>query len=146
MLARIRGEAVEATARVAGTAEGEARLAGREMPGAGPDAAVSRYHGARGMDPALIEQLERQFGFDKPAHQRFLHMMQRYLVFDFGKSFYRDRPVLGLLLEKLPVSISLGLWMTLIAYSISIPLGIRKAVHDGSAFDVWTSGVIIMAC
>lgn len=144
MLARIRGEAVEATARVGGTGEGEARVGPRERPGGALDAAGSRYHGARGMDPALIRQLEQQFGFDRPAHERFLHMMRRYLVFDFGKSFYRDRPVLGLLLEKLPVSISLGLWTTLLVYLISIPLGVRKAVRDGSSFDVWTSAAVVV--
>lgn len=145
MLARFRGEAVEATARVGGGDAGEARVGGRALPAADADPSVSRYHGARGMDPALIRQLERQFGFDRPAHERFLLMMQRYLVFDFGKSFYRDRPVLDLLLEKLPVSISLGLWTTLLVYLISIPLGVRKAVRDGSAFDVWTSAVVIVS-
>ena len=98
--------------------------------------------GAQGLDPEFIKSLEKQFGFDKPAHERFLLMMGNYLTFDFGESYFRDRSVLSLIAEKLPVSISLGLWLTLIQYLVSIPLGIRKAVKDGSTFDVWTSGVI----
>ncbi len=88
--------------------------------------------------------LEKQFGFDKPAYERFLLMLWNYARFDFGKSYFRDVSVLQLIKEKLPVSISLGIWMTLLTYLISIPLGIRKAVQDGSRFDVWTSGVIIV--
>lgn len=99
---------------------------------------------ARGLDPALIADLERQFGFDRPAYERFFLMLGNYLRFDLGESFFTGRPVLDLVLEKLPVSISLGLWTTLITYLISIPLGIRKAVRDGSRFDVWTSGVIVI--
>ena len=91
-----------------------------------------------------MRQLEKQFGFDKPAWQRFVHMMRSYLVFDLGTSFYRDRPVLGLMLEKLPVSITLGLWTTLLVYLISIPLGVAKAVRDGTPFDVWTSAAVIV--
>jgi microcin C transport system permease protein len=97
---------------------------------------------ARGIDETLIKQLQQQFGFDKPPTERFLHMIGSYLRFDFGNSFFRNRDVLGLIEEKLPISISLGLWTTLLTYLISIPLGIRKAVHDGSSFDVWTSAVI----
>jgi microcin C transport system permease protein len=104
----------------------------------------SRYRGAQGLDPAFIKRLEQQFGFDKPAPERFLKMLWDYARFDFGKSYFRDVSVLQLIREKLPVSISLGLWMTLISYAISIPLGIRKAVRDGSPFDVWTSGVVIV--
>src|SRR5436190_16731729 len=104
----------------------------------------SKYRGAQGLDPKFIEQLEKQFGFDKPAHERFFLMLWNYLRFDFGKSFFRDVSVLQLIKEKLPVSISLGLWLTMLTYLISIPLGIRKAVTDGSTFDVWTSGVIII--
>ncbi len=103
-----------------------------------------RTRGTRGLDPELIAQLEKQFGFDRPLHERFITMMGNYLVFDFGDSFFRARSVIDLVIEKLPVSISLGVWTTLLVYLISIPLGIRKAVHDGSRFDVWTSAVIIV--
>jgi microcin C transport system permease protein len=142
MLARIRGATVQATARVSGTGGGETG-AGSARPGAGTgEEGVSRA--SRGIDPELVRQLERQFGFDKPAWQRFVHMMRSYLVFDLGTSFYRDRPVLGLMLEKLPVSITLGLWTTLLVYLISIPLGVAKAVRDGTPFDVWTSAAVIV--
>jgi microcin C transport system permease protein len=100
--------------------------------------------GAQGLDPAFIAKLEQQFGFDKPPLERFFTMIWDYMRFDFGESFFRDISVVDLILEKMPVSISLGLWITLISYAISIPLGIRKAVKDGSAFDVWTSGVVIV--
>jgi len=144
MLARLRGTAMEATARVAG-GSGE-DVAGRLARGTtGPAAeTTSPYRGARGMDPRLIKELEKQFGFDQPAWRRFLTMMRNYAVFDFGKSFYRDRPVIGIVIEKLPVSISLGLWTTLITYLVSIPLGVAKAVRDGSRFDVWTSGLVVV--
>ena len=105
----------------------------------------SSYAGARGLPKEFIEELEREFGFDKPAYQRFFEMMWDYLRFDFGESYFRSISVLDLVIEKLPVSISLGLWSTLLAYLISIPLGIRKAVKDGSNFDTWTSGVLIAA-
>ena len=142
MLARIRGATIQATARVSGTGGGEvAGGAARSGTGAG-DEAVSRA--SRGIDPDLVRQLEKQFGFDKPAWQRFVHMMRSYLVFDFGTSFYRDRPVLGIMLEKLPVSITLGLWTTVLVYLISIPLGVAKAVRDGTPFDVWTSAAVIV--
>jgi microcin C transport system permease protein len=104
----------------------------------------SKYRGAQGLDPKFIESLEKQFGFDKPAYERFLLMLWNYSRFDFGKSYFRDTSVLALIKEKLPVSISLGIWLTLLTYLISIPLGIRKAMKDGSSFDVWTSGVIII--
>lgn len=104
----------------------------------------STYRGAQGLDPAFIKELEKQFGFDKPAHERFLKMLKDYATFDFGRSYFRDAPVLQLIKEKLPVSITLGLWMTLLSYAISIPLGIRKAVKDGSRFDTWTSAVVIV--
>ncbi|AMJ63280.1 microcin C ABC transporter permease YejB [Bosea sp. PAMC 26642] len=110
---------------------------------AGGDAS-SAYRGAQGLDPAFIKELEKQFGFDKPAHERFAKMLGDYIRFDFGRSYFRDAPVLQLIKEKLPVSISLGLWMTLLSYAISIPLGIRKAVKDGSRFDTWTSAVVIV--
>ncbi|SFD24856.1 microcin C ABC transporter permease YejB [Tropicimonas isoalkanivorans] len=103
------------------------------------------YIGARGLPPEFIEQLEKEFGFDKPPVERFLTMLGNYLRFDFGESYFRSISVVDLVLEKMPVSISLGLWSTLIAYIVSIPLGIRKAVKDGSSFDTWTSGFIIVA-
>ncbi len=103
-----------------------------------------RYLGARGLPPEFIAELEREFGFDKPPLERFLLMMWNYVRFDFGESWFRKVPVVDLVLEKMPVSISLGLWSTLLAYFISIPLGIRKAVRDGSAFDAWTSAAIIV--
>jgi microcin C transport system permease protein len=104
----------------------------------------SRYAGARGLPPEFIAQLEKEFGFDKPPLERFLNMMWDYMRFDFGESWFRSVSVVDLVLEKMPVSITLGLWSTLIAYLISIPLGIRKAVRDGSPFDTWTSGAIIV--
>jgi microcin C transport system permease protein len=105
----------------------------------------SGYVGARGLPQEFIEELEREFGFDKPAHIRFAQMMWNYLRFDFGESYFRSISVIDLVIEKMPVSITLGLWSTVIAYAISIPLGIRKAVRDGSGFDTWTSGLIIVA-
>ena len=143
MISRLRGQAVEATARVGGTGGGETS-AGRPATGSGSGDVTQKYRGARGIDPELIRQLERQYGFDRPAPERFLRMVRSYLVFDFGTSFFRDRRVIDLIVEKLPVSISLGLWTTLVIYLVSIPLGIAKAVRDGSTFDVWTSGVIIL--
>ncbi len=105
----------------------------------------SGYTGSSGMDPALVERLEKQFGFDKPAHERFFQMMWSYAQLDFGTSYFQDRPVVDLVIERLPVSISLGLWSLLLIYSISIPLGIAKAVGDGRRFDIWTSGVVFTA-
>ncbi|MFD1883455.1 microcin C ABC transporter permease YejB [Paracoccus pacificus] len=102
------------------------------------------YAGARGLPPEFIAQLEKEFGFDKPPLQRFLLMMKNYLTFDFGTSWFRSISVVDLVIEKLPVSITLGLWSTLLAYLISIPLGIRKAVRDGSRFDTWTSATVIV--
>ncbi len=123
----------------------------RGFTGSGDDAARSggaggeeRYIGARGLPPAFIEQLEREFGFDKPPLQRFLDMMWNYARFDFGTSYFTSKTVIDLVVERMPVSISLGLWSTLIAYLVSIPLGIRKAVRDGTPFDTWTSGAIII--
>jgi microcin C transport system permease protein len=142
MIARLRGFGSEATARVGGTGVGETGARARAAQGQAGDESVTRA--ARGVDPELIRQLEKQFGFDKPAWARFVGMMRNYAVFDLGTSFYRDRPVLGLLLEKLPVSISLGLWTTLLVYVVSIPLGIAKATRDGTPFDVWTSGAVII--
>jgi microcin C transport system permease protein len=104
----------------------------------------SGYRGGRGLDPKLVAEIEALYGFDKPAWERYLQMLGNYLTFDFGKSFYSDKTVIELIVEKLPVSISLGLWTTLLTYLISIPLGIRKAVRDGTPFDVWSSTVIII--
>lgn len=144
MIARARGTAVEATARVGGATGAETDRPGSAQAG-GPDAAVtSTYRGARGLPPEFIQQLEKQYGFDRPALERFTRMMKNYAMLDFGSSFYRDRPVTRIVMEKLPVSISLGLWTTLLVYLISIPLGIAKAVRDGSAFDIWTSAVVIV--
>ncbi len=105
---------------------------------------AGNYRGAQGLDPDLIAKLEKQFGFDKPPLTRFGEMMWNYIRFDFGESFFRNTPVIDLIAEKLPVSISLGVWILLFSYIISIPLGIKKAVEDGSPFDVWTSGVIVI--
>ena len=105
----------------------------------------SKYRGAQGLDPEFIASLEKQFGFDKPPLERFGQMLWNYMRFDFGTSYFRDISVLDLIKEKMPVSISLGLWLTFLSYSISIPLGIRKALKDGSRFDTWTSAVIIVA-
>ncbi len=111
---------------------------------AAPSSEGTGYRGAQGLDPELIAEIERMYGFDKPAHERFFQMLINYLKFDFGTSFYSSKTVLELIVEKMPVSISLGLWTTLIAYLVSIPLGIRKAVRDGTAFDMWTSSAIIV--
>lgn len=108
------------------------------------DEGGATYRGAQGLDPELIAKLEKQFGFDKPPLTRFLDMMWNYIRFDFGDSFFKGRSVVDLIIEKMPVSISLGIWIMIISYMISIPLGIKKAVSDGSTFDVWTSGIIII--
>ena len=102
------------------------------------------YLGSKGLPDDFIAELEVQFGFDKPPLRRFLDMLWDYARFDFGESYFRSISVTELILEKMPVSLSLGLWTTLLAYLISIPLGIRKAVRDGSAFDSWTSSLIII--
>jgi microcin C transport system permease protein len=144
IIAQLQGLDAGATARVSGASGDLAGGAAARPGGPGNDATSSRYRGAQGLDPGFIRQLERQFGFDKPAHERFAKMIWDYARFDFGKSYFRDVSVLQLIGEKLPVSITLGLWMTLLSYAISIPLGIRKAVKDGSGFDVWTSAVVIV--
>jgi len=142
MIAKLSGADTGATARISGSASGDFARAGAQ--GGTQFDINSKYRGAQGLDPAFIQSLEKQYGFDKPAYERFFIMMGNYLRFDFGKSYFRDISVIRLIEEKLPVSISLGVWMTLLSYLISIPLGIRKAVRDGSHFDVWTSGVIII--
>ncbi|WP_369601920.1 microcin C ABC transporter permease YejB [Hahella sp. SMD15-11] len=116
---------------------------GAELKPAPGTGSGTGYRGAQGLDPELIKRIEKLYGFDKPAWERFVIMLKNYAVFDFGDSFYHDRSVVDLMIEKMPVSISLGLWTTLLIYLISIPLGIHKAVLDGSRFDVWTSTVII---
>ena len=134
VLAQLQGRDTSATANFSG---------GREVGAPAPGADFSaKYRGAQGLDPKFVAELEKQFGFDKPAPERFLLMLGNYLRFDFGHSYFRDVPVWQLIKEKFPVSISLGLWMTILSYAISIPLGIAKAVHDGSRFDIWSSSVV----
>lgn len=143
MIAQITGDAIDATARVGGDAGSETGVS-NQQPQAGKDAGLSsRYRGAQGLPPDLIKSIEIQYGLDKPAYERFWLMMKNYLVFDFGDSFFQDRTVAQLVIDKMPVSISLGLWTTLLVYMISIPLGVAKAVRDGSKFDIWTSGLVI---
>jgi microcin C transport system permease protein len=137
-IAVIQGFGTDATERVSGSDMGEV------MDRAQSSELNSKYRGSQGLDPELIAELERMYGFDKPLHERYFQMIGQYLRFDFGESFYRDQSVVELVKEKMPVSISLGLWTTLLVYFISIPLGIAKAVRDGSRFDVWTSGVVII--
>ncbi len=139
IIAQLKGQAAGTTARITGG--GGETVAAPQPIGGG---AASQYRGARGIDPALIKQLEKQFGFDKPITERFLLMIGNYVRFDFGKSFYQDRTVVDLVISKMPVSVSLGLWTTVLAYLISIPLGIAKAVRDGSRFDIWTSSVVVV--
>src|SRR5437764_14454575 len=143
VIAQISGSDTGATSRISGSQGGDfgARGAGQATPGGDVS---SKYRGAQGLDPEFIKSLEKQFGFDKPAWQRFAMMIWNFSTFDFGKSFFRDVSVLQLIKEKLPVSMSLGIFMTPITYLISIPLGIRKAVTDGSPFDTWTSSLIIV--
>jgi microcin C transport system permease protein len=143
IIAQVTGQDGGALARIGGSTGAETGQRARAQTGTGGEA-TSKYRGAQGLDPEFIAQLEKQFGFDKPMHERFLLMMGNFLKFDFGTSYFRDQSVMNLVLEKMPVSISLGLWTTLLTYLISIPLGIRKAVRDGSKFDVWTSGIIII--
>jgi microcin C transport system permease protein len=143
VIAKLTGADTGASSRISGSAGGD--FGSRGAQGASQvDAANSKYRGAQGLDPEFIKKLEKQFGFDKPAYERFALMLWNYVRFDFGKSYFRDVSVLQLIKEKLPVSMSLGIWMTLLTYLISIPLGIRKAVNDGSRFDVWTSSVIVI--
>lgn len=135
MLARLQGTAVEATARISGEQ-------GREV--SDQDGGEGGYRGAQGLRPEFIAEIERQFGFDRPAYERYFTMLGNYLTFELGESYYRDKGVMALVVEKLPVSISLGLWSTLIIYLISVPLGVAKAVRDGSRFDMVTSAAVIV--
>jgi microcin C transport system permease protein len=144
IIAQLSGADTGATSRISGSQGGDFGARGAAQGASGMDAANSKYRGAQGLDPEFIKRLEKQFGFDKPAYERFSIMMWNYLRFDFGRSYFRDITVLELIKEKLPVSISLGFWMMLATYLISIPLGIKKAVDDGSTFDVWTSTVVII--
>lgn len=140
IISEVRGKGASATAGLTGPGADTGQRGNVSATGDG-----SGYRGARGLPPEFIEQLKKQFGFDKPLLERYWLMLGNYVRFDLGKSYFRDTSVLGLLFEKLPVSISIGLWTTLIVYLVAIPLGIRKAVKDGSRFDVMTSSVIIAA-
>src|ERR1700709_2218455 len=142
VIAQLSGADTGGSSRISGGSGGD--FGGRAQVGASADAVGSKYRGAQGLDPDFVKSLEKQFGFDKPAPERFALMVWNFARFDFGKSYFRDVSVLQLIKEKLPVSISLGIWMTLLTYLISIPLGIRKAVKDGSKFDTWTSAVVII--
>src|SRR5882724_429693 len=144
VIAQLTGSDTGATSRISGSPGGDFGARGTAPGGAAIDAGNSKYRGAQGLDPEFIKSLEKQFGFDKPAYERFYIMMKNFITFDFGKSYFRDVSVLQLIREKLPVSMSLGIFMTLLTYLISIPLGIRKAVSDGSPFDTWTSSIIII--
>ena len=104
----------------------------------------SQYRGAQGLDPEIIEEIKKMYGFDKPLPERFMKMLRGYITLDFGDSFFRNASVIDLIKEKMPTSISLGLWSTLLIYFISIPLGIKKATAHGSRFDVWSSATIII--
>jgi microcin C transport system permease protein len=142
MIQKIKGTGVSATDRITGG--GSENLSARSETTQSASQSSSRiYRGAQGIDPQTIKRIEKLYGFDKPIGERFVLMMSSFLRFDFGNSFGSGRPVIDLILEKLPVSVSLGLWTTLLTYLICIPLGIAKAVRDGSSFDVWTSTVII---
>jgi len=146
IIARLTGTDVGATSRIGGPGGTEAGRTAQQtsQAGGGAPGIIGKYRGSQGLDPEFIKQLEVQFGFDKPLHERFILMMGNYLTFDFGDSFFRDRPVIDLVIEKMPVSISLGIWTTLLVYLICIPLGIAKAVRDGSRMDIWTSGIVIV--
>lgn len=137
-IARMEGQGAAATERFAGSTTAELLTRG------GDGEQGSTYRGAQGLDPELIQRIERMYGFDKPLHVRFVQMLKSYAVFDFGSSFYQDRSVISIIASKLPVSISLGVWSTLIIYLVSIPLGIRKAVRHGTRFDIWTSTAVVI--
>ena len=139
LIAQMTGTAVEATARFSGGGEGENLNSINSTDSSNFD---SKYRGAQGLDPDIIKEIKEMYGMNKPAHIRFYHMLKGYLTFDFGESFFRDQKVIDLVLDKMPVSISLGLWTTLLVYLISIPLGIRKAIKDGSQFDITSSTII----
>ena len=139
MIAQMTGTAVESTARFSGSDDGELSAS---FDASSFEDGESKYRGAQGLDPDIIKEIEIMYGMDKPAHERFLKMLKNYIFFDFGESFFRDQKVTSLVLDKMPVSISLGLWTTLLVYLISIPLGIRKAIKDGSKFDIISSSIV----
>ncbi len=141
-IAQLTGEGSAITERI--TRGGGDTVGTAQTQSVAREGATGRYRGAQGLDPEFIKELEQRFGFDKPIHERFIKMIGNYLVFDFGDSFFRDRPVVDLVIEKMPVSISLGIWTTLRVYLISIPLGVVKAVRDGSRFDIWTSALVFV--
>ena len=138
VIARLQGTDVSATARISGAGQDEVVSTKPTF------SAKSKYRGAQGLDPELIKDIEKLYGFDQPIHIRFLKMLKNYARFDMGDSFFRDQSVIRLIISKMPVSISLGIWSTLLIYSLSIPLGIRKAVKHGSRFDVWSSTAVII--
>jgi len=144
VIAQLSGSDTGASSRISGSQSGDFGGRGQPQGASAVDAVSSKYRGAQGLDPEFIKSLEKQFGFDRPAYERFFVMLWNYARFDFGKSYFRDVSVIQLVKEKLPVSMSLGIWMTLLTYLISIPLGIRKAVNDGSPFDTWTSSIVII--
>lgn len=138
MIAKLQGEAVSATERLSGGGEdvkGQKKAISEK---------TSKYRGTQGLAPELVAEIELMYGFDKPIHVRFFKMMRDYATFNFGDSFFRDQKVVDLVLDKMPVSISLGIWSTLVIYLVSIPLGIRKALKHGSRFDVWSSTIVIL--
>jgi len=142
-IAEWQGQGVDATSRFSGTGSDIQGSSGADKSASQGGGGVNKYRGAQGLRPEIIAEIEKQYGFDKPAHERFFKMLWDYARFDFGESYYSNKTVVDLLIEKMPVSISLGLWTTLIIYLISIPLGVRKAVKDDSSFDTWTSGLIV---
>ena len=144
LIGQITGQGADISQRITRSGAGEVSGGGGGGGGGGGQSSTSKYRGAQGLDPAFIAQIEKLYGFDKPIYERFYIMMRNYAVFDFGNSFFRDESVVDLVLQKMPVSISLGVWTTLLVYLISIPLGVAKAVRDGSRFDLWTSAVVIV--
>ncbi len=145
LIAEITGTAVDATVRITGDAGAETGGGSAQERSAPTDSGTtSKYRGAQGLDPAFIKEIEKLYGFDKPMYERFFLMMGNYVRFDFGDSYFRDTSVIDLVIDKMPVSISIGLWTTILVYLISIPLGIAKAVRDGSRMDIWTSGAVIV--
>jgi len=143
IIAELRGTAADPSARFSGSG-GDIQGGQQQSQQSGANI-TSRYRGAQGLDPEIIKEIEIRFGFDKPLHVRFFEMIRSYIVFDFGESLFSGRRVVDLVISKMPVSISLGLWTTLIIYLVAIPLGVGKAVRDGSRFDLWTSTIIIGA-
>jgi microcin C transport system permease protein len=143
MIAKLQGMSVSATERISGGGQ-DTGLSAQMQQQMNSSSGAGKYRGAQGLDPEFVKSLEKQFGFDKPLLERFFLMLKNYLMFDFGESYFQDREVIDLVLDKMPVSVSLGLWTTLLIYLISIPLGIKKAVRDDTKFDIWTSGAIII--